>query len=250
MDLTTRPSCMKLILYLLRNILLDDFSEYNAKSYQHETRTALLNLFNFAYDHEVRLAARMVLDYVSAHMAVSSNDCRRMVPFRRRNDDKNAAHTAAGRMTIGLLEWQRGADPMTEHMAILSGATRAYEVPSEPHRPLAWSIASDGGDGTYEMLSDYRMPAPIHDLFVNDLHRRYFQVLNRRALADTDVTGRNATNTEMFAGSPSYLITAGGSPARHAIDPYYFGILMPGAGPAARRGRADLVHAHWTERRQ
>jgi hypothetical protein len=222
------PTCMDLVLYLLRNILLDDFSEYNAKSYQHETRTALLNLFNFAYDHEVRLAARMVLDYVSAHMAVSGNDCRRMVPFRRRNEGKNVTHTAAGRMLIGLLEWQRGADPLTEHMAMLSGATRAYEVPAEPLRPLPWSIASGGSDAAYEVLSDYRMPAPIQDLFVNDLHRRFFQVLNRRELEDMEVTGRNATNSETFAGSPSYLITAGGSPGPFAINPYFWVILPSG----------------------
>lgn len=233
---SSRQSCLDLVLYLLRNILLDDFSEYNAKSYQHETRTALLNLYNFAYDHEVRLATRMVLDYVSAHMAVSGNDCRRMVPFRRRNEQKNSAHTAAGRMTIGLLEWQRGADPMTEHMAMLSGATRAYEVPTEPHRPLSWSIGSGGGDATYEMLSDYRMPAPIHDLFVNDSHRRFFQVLNRRELEDTEVTGRNATDSEMFAGSPSYLITAGGSPSPFAIDPYFW-VYLP-SGQDQQRGVA------------
>jgi hypothetical protein len=224
------------VLYLLRNILLDDFSEYNAKSYQHETRTALLNLFNFAYDHEVRLAARMVLDYVAAHMAVSSNDCRRMVPFRRRNEGKNVTHTPAGRMTVGLLEWQRGADPMTEHMSMLSGAMRAYEVPSEPFRPLRWSVGSGGSDATYEMLSDYRMPVPIHDLFVNDLHRRFFQVLNRRELHDVEVTGRNATNSETFAGSPSYLITAGGSPGPFAIDPYFW-VYLPG-GQDQQRGVA------------
>lgn len=232
----SRPSCTDLVLYLLRNILLDDFSEYNAKSYQHETRTALLNLFNFAYDHEVRLGARMVLDYVSAHMVVSGNDCRRMVPFRRRNEGKNSSRTAAGRMTIGLLEWQRGADPMTEHMAMLSGATRAYEVPAEPQRPLPWSIGSGGGEATYEMLSDYRLPPPIHDLFVNDSHRRFFQVLNRRELDDVEVTGRNATNSEVFAGSPSYLITAGGSPGPFAIDPYFW-VFLP-SGQDQQRGVA------------
>lgn len=229
-------SCLDLLLYLLRNILLDDFSEYNAKSYQHETRTALLNLFNFAYDHEVRLAARMVLDYVSAHMAVSANDCRRMVPFRRRNDGTNATHTADGRMTIGLVESQRGADPMTDHMAMQTGATRTYEVPSEPQRPLPWTIAADGGDATDEMLSDYRMPLPIHDLFVNDAHRRFFQVLNRRDLDPIAVTGRNATNSETFAGSPSYLITAGGSPAPFAIDPYVL-VYLP-SGQDQQRGVA------------
>jgi hypothetical protein len=220
------PTCMDLLLYLLRNILLDDFSEYNAKSYQHETRTALLNLFNFAYDHEVRLAARMVLDYLSARLAVSSNDCRRMVPFRRKNEGRNVARTAAGRMAVGLVD-STGADPMTEHMAMLSGATRAYDVRAEPHRPLPWSIASGGGDGMLDMLSDYRMPTPIHDLFVNDLHRRFYQVLNRRPLGPVEVTGRNATNSEGFAGSPGYLITAGGAPAPHAIDPYFLFVLTP-----------------------
>jgi hypothetical protein len=222
------PSCMDVILYLLQNILLDDFSEYNAKSYQHETRTALLNLYNFAYDHEVRLAARMALDYISAHMAVSSNDCRRMVPFRRRNEIKNSAHTVAGKMVISLLDWQLGADPMTEHMAMLSGATRAYETPSDPFRPLDWSIASDGGDSTFEVLSDYRLPTPIHDLFVNDRHRRFFQFLHRSILNDIDVTGRNVDNWEIFASSPSYLITAGGEPGAHAINPYFEGYLPKG----------------------
>jgi hypothetical protein len=61
---------------LLRNYLRDDFAEYNAKPYQTETGRALLNLCSYAYDAEVRLGARMVLDYISAHIAVSSNDLR------------------------------------------------------------------------------------------------------------------------------------------------------------------------------
>ncbi|MEJ7680531.1 MAG: hypothetical protein WKG06_22300 [Segetibacter sp.] len=52
------PSCTGLVLYLLRNILRDDFSEYNAKPYQTQTRSALLNLYSYAYDHEVRLLLR------------------------------------------------------------------------------------------------------------------------------------------------------------------------------------------------
>ena len=82
-------TCTNLLLFLLRNFLIDDFSEYNAKSYQTETRNALRNLCSYAYDHQVRLAARMVLDYISAKIAVSSCDLRRMVPFRRVNEGKN-----------------------------------------------------------------------------------------------------------------------------------------------------------------
>ena len=81
------PSCYSLLLSQLRNIMIGGFSEYNAKNYQSETRWALLNLCTYAYDHEVRLGARLVLDYISAHIAVSSNNLRRLVPFRRRLDD-------------------------------------------------------------------------------------------------------------------------------------------------------------------
>ena len=67
------------------------FRNTTRRAISEETRGALLNLCSYAYDHEVRLAARMVLDYISARMAVSSNDLRRMVPFRRRNEGDNVA---------------------------------------------------------------------------------------------------------------------------------------------------------------
>jgi hypothetical protein len=31
---------------------------------------------------------------------------------------------------------------------------------------------------------------------------------------------RNCDNMEIYAGSPSYLITAGGEPGGYAVDPY------------------------------
>ena len=215
------PTCMRLMLYLLRNILLDDFSEYNAKNYQNETRWALQNLTSYAYDHEVRLAARMVLDYISAHIAVSSCDLRRMVPFRRRNESKNVTTLSGGAMDLGLLDYQFGADPMTETFAMLAGNTRAYQT------DIGFFIPNNGGDSTRVMQSDYRLPPSIHDLFVNDLSRRFYQRLHRTEQEDTEVTRRNCDNYEIYAGSPSYLITAGGTAAKHAIDPYLLGILPP-----------------------
>ena len=220
-------SCTSLMLSLLRNILRDDFSEYNAKNYQNEVRSALLNLCDFAYDHEVRLAARMVLDYVSAHVAVSSNDLRRLVPFRRRNQGKNVTRFN-GHMLVGLLSMTAGADPLTQRFAILAGNTRAYEAHANPLEP-PWSIKTNEGDGNqaaFDALSDYRLPPLIHDLFVTDEHRRFFQRLHRTKQDDPDVTGRNCDNFEIFAGSPSYLITAGGSPAPHAIDAKVLGIVF------------------------
>jgi hypothetical protein len=231
-----RPHCTDLVLTLLRNILRGDFSEYNAKPYQTETRTALLNLHDFAYDHEVRLAARMVLDYVSAHVAVSSNDLRRMVPFRRRNEPPYNATiqppiyfgTAPPRlvvdesfMDVGLLDVSAGADPMAQNFAIQAGNTRAYEAPSEGPPYLPWSIRTDlnnGNNAVFEALSDYRLPSAIHDLFVNDMSRQYFQTLHRTVKTDERERGGNCDNYEIYAGSPSYLITAGGEPATYAVD--------------------------------
>ena len=213
-------SCAFLLLDLLQRILRDDFSEYNAKNYQGETRWALLNLCSYAYDHEVRLAARMVLDYLSAHFAVSSNDLRRMLPFRRRNESDHGrnAHNAQGFMTAGTLAWGDGADTMGATFAVLAGNLRAFEASS-------WSIWDPGGDQVIDALSDYRIPPSIHDLFVNDLHRRFHQRLHRTVRGDDDEVGgnRNCDNMEIYAGSPSYLITAGGAPATYAIDPYFLG---------------------------
>ncbi|MGI8702536.1 MAG: hypothetical protein ACR2JU_15290 [Nocardioidaceae bacterium] len=222
-------TCTSVLLVLLRNVLRGDFSEYNSKPYQAETRWALLNLCTYAYDSEVRLASRMVLDYVSAHVAVSSNDLRRMVPFRRRNEGAQVSHDSGGSMTIGLLEVgdpHRGADPLTTYFAIQAGNTRGYEVPYRG-RPWPWGIHDGGSDVTIEAVSDYRLPPSIHDLFVNDRHRRFFQRLHRVARSDEMGGNRNCDNMEIYAGSPSYLITAGGSPSGYAVDPDVAGKIKP-----------------------
>jgi hypothetical protein len=219
----SRPNCTDQVLGLLRNQLRNDFAEYNAKNYQEETRHALLNLCSYAYDAEVRLGARMVLDYISAHIAVSSNDLRRMVPFRRRNEGLNVRQNpdAPGFMDISLLD-AHGADPMPAHFALLAGNTRAYHMPntrvwpddSTGARPWSWAITPNfASELTLGALSDYRLPPSIHDLFVNDLHRRFFQRLHRHRLLEEPGQQRNCDNMEIYAGSPSYLITAGGKPA-------------------------------------
>ena len=228
----TPGSCAFLLLDLLQRILRDDFSEYNAITYQRETRWALVNLCNYAYDHEIRVAARMVLDYIATHFVVSTNDLRRLVPFRRRNEYKKNARDDQGFMTRTILDPQDDADPMGPVFAILAGNVRAYEKKQTPPA-RDWSIRADGdgGDEVIDALSDYRLPPSIHDLFVNDLHRRFYQRLHRTVRDDEAEVGghRNCDNMEIYASSPSYLITAGGAPAPYAIDPYFLGIPVPGS---------------------
>jgi hypothetical protein len=221
----SRPNGMDHILGLLRNQLRDDFAEYNAKPYQEETRHALLNLYSYAYDAEVKLAAGMVLDYVSAHVAVSSNDLRRMVPFRRRNEKDNVQQIPddGGFLDVSLTDGP-GTDPISAHFAVLAGNTRAYRQPNPPGRPWAWAISSNFSDeNVLEAIGDYRLAPSVHDLFVNDLHRRFYQRLHRHLLLEEPGQQRNCDNMEICAGSPSYLITAGGKPAIWVI-PGDFGL--------------------------
>jgi hypothetical protein len=215
-------SCFSLLLSQLRNMIRGDFSEYNAKNYQSETRWALLNLCTYAYDHEVRLGARMVLDYISAHIAVSTNDLRRLVPFRRRLTDANSAHLPNGFMTVGLLSHDAG-DPMASYFALQAGNIRAHELP-HASGPALFGIPESGSDLAMEVLSDYRIPPSIHDLFVNDRHRRFFQRLHRTR-RDEVGGNRNCDNMEIYASSPSYLITAGGAPALWAVDPSLHAVI-------------------------
>jgi hypothetical protein len=238
----SRPTCLDQVLGLLRNYLRDDFAEYNAKNYQEETRHALLNLSTYAYDGEVRLGARMVLDYISAHIAVSSNDLRRMVPFRRRNEGINVQPIAnePRHLDVSLLD-AHGADPMSGQFALLAGNTRAYQRPNNrvwpgensAARPWRWAITPNfSSELTLGAVSAYRLPPSIHDLFVNDLHRRFFQRLHRHPLEEPGQQ-RNCENMEIYSGSPSYLITAGGKPAPYVIPGYLgFGFQRQNLGVA------------------
>jgi hypothetical protein len=218
------PSCYELVLELLHRMVKGDFSEYNAKNYQEETRHALLNLHAYAYDHAVRLAAGMVLDYLAARMAVSSSDLRRMVPFRRRYEGGNAAHDADGFMSVPLLSTP-GADPMGAYYAVQAGTTRSCVARPDAFR-VEWGIIGGRQDLAQEALSEYRLPPVVHDLFANDRHRRFFQRLHRRPVPGESGGHRNADVTEINAASPSYLITAGGEPSDFAIDPRVFGFML------------------------
>lgn len=181
----------------------------------------------------------MVLDYISAHIAVSSSDLRRMVPFRRRNEfpnNRTLDPPSTGFMNVGLSDSALGADPMVENFAIQAGNMRAFEKPNytlipgdiNPARPRPWAIASNGRAMTMEAVSNYRLPHSINDLFVNDRHRRFFQRLHRVPHYEEVASGRNCDNMEIYASSPSYLITAGGSPAPWAVFPHIAEVVEPG----------------------
>lgn len=188
------------ILAALQGFLINDFQEYNARPYEDMDMSALLNLATYAYDDRVRLGARMVLDYVSAKIAVSSSDLRRAAPFRRRNESPHYGPTLPGGSFLGspLDNYVGGfePDPQTGFYALLAGNTATFGGSVVGN--FNWEMVHAG-------LCDYRIPSPILDLFVNNSHRRFYQYLQHGA-------GNGEFGDELYAGSPSYLITAGGRP--------------------------------------
>jgi hypothetical protein len=189
------------ILSALLGFLLNDFQEYNARPYQDMDMSALLNLASYAYDDRVRLAARMVLDYLSAKVAVSSSDLRRAPPFRRRNEIEHYGPVIpGGNFLASPLDSGGEADPQTAFYALLAGNTGTFPG-GQLSQNFNWEMVHAG-------LCDYRISSSILDLFVNDPHRRFYQYLQHDA-------GNNEFADELYAASPSYLITAGGHPTTY-----------------------------------
>jgi hypothetical protein len=175
----------------LQNFLKNDFIEYNARPYQDYTMSALLNLYSYTSAHSpsasrVKTAARMVLDYLMAKVAVSSNDSRRSVTYRRK----------ASYNTPGFIDGH--IDPQNAFSMAFAGTTDMVGTGTLPGN-FAWEMQWAG-------LSEYRVPDAVLDLMVNRPHRVFFQRFHHHATAD-----------EIYAGSPSYLISSGG---RHAKPAY------------------------------
>jgi hypothetical protein len=175
------------MLQLMNHLLNDDFIEYNARSYQDYSITAIQNLYSYAYNGSVKLAAQMLLDYVSAKVAVSSNDARRNVTYRRRAS------------SYGTDMLSQKADPQVPRILELAGDTDILSAgpgPRSVDASYGWMMMRAG-------ISDYRIPEPILDLLVNKSHRTFYQ-------------GFHHYTDELYAGSPSFLLTAGGHYATFA----------------------------------
>ncbi len=207
----------------LHSILITDFIEYNAHPYSRQSTTAIQNLYSYTTDPRVRTAAKMVLDYVSAKIAVSSIDARRSVPYRRKKeyyDDRFFQHPDANMLRSILLAGN------TKVLGEVADGFYAGQC-TDPQTGIRSSCKWWGGiyapaNFALEMLmagmSSYRIPDPILDLIVNPAHRVLYQ-------------GFQHYGEELYAGSTSYLISAGG---RYAPSAY----TVAGVGKADDIGLA------------
>jgi hypothetical protein len=89
-----------------------------------------------------------------------------------------------------------------------------------------------------EALTEYRLPPSIHDLLVNDTHRRFYQKVHRTAHPEETGGHRNCDSWEVSAGSPSYMMTAGGTPCDYAISPRFAGIPIRAEDNRQQKGLA------------
>jgi len=164
----------------LQKIFHRDFLEYNSRPYSRYTIIDLQNLYDFAQDPRVRTAAWMVLDYISAKVAVSTNDQRRNPPYRRHFSDYRDSMFSSR------------ADPVVGRFNIYLAPTVAM---SEMRPP------STVGGAASEMVlaagSSYDPPRFILDLMIDPSHRTFYQRLQHAGF-------------EIYASDPEFLITAQG----------------------------------------
>ena len=156
------PPLADWILQRLRTILKEDFVEYDSRNYEDYSLPAVMNLASYSYDDRVRLAARMVLDYVSAKVAVSSNDLRRSAPFRRRNEEQRWGPIITnGFLGSPLLvnapnpsatDKPFEPEPQTAFYALLAGNTAMIRLP-ELRFDFKWEMVNAG-------LRDYGSKKP------------------------------------------------------------------------------------------
>jgi hypothetical protein len=165
---------------------------------------------------------------------VSSNDLRREPPFRRRNEVQHWGPFKTNELVLRspLLVPSTydddvdptqlySPDPQGTWYAMLAGNTQL----------LLNGSAVTTGPGNFALamvtagLHDYRVPAPILDLFVNNTSRRFYQRFHHGHII-RDTNSQDSAD-ELYAASPSFLITAGGHPTECAYRPVVLGQDSP-----------------------
>jgi hypothetical protein len=118
-DITKNKSA-EWMLELLGQTLQHDFVEFNSRPYQRMSVISLLNLYDlvcrFSCDGDrlkLKIAARAILDHLSAKFAVSNSSLRRWVPYRRHDDERDGFYALARSASENGL-YQKDADFQTQ----------------------------------------------------------------------------------------------------------------------------------------
>jgi hypothetical protein len=167
------------LLIHLQEFFKHHFDEFNSRPYQVYTVKAIGNIHSFAHEKRVKLAAEMLLNYLSALWAVQSNQGRRSVPFRRQPQFADLTTLIEG-------------DGEMARFALLAGNFPYLHNQVYEGKLIYGAHAQMGA-----LTQDYRVPDLLLDLIINPQSKRYFQKIHHQGV-------------EIYSSSPSYLISAGG----------------------------------------
>ncbi|MEV4067843.1 tetratricopeptide repeat protein, partial [Nonomuraea dietziae] len=189
-----------------------DFLEFNSRPYSRLTMHAIMNLYEFDRDRDerIRTAAKILLDYVMAKFAVSSTRGRRISPFRRLQENIN--HPDAQNE---LLLRSVGNDQLVGLFLPYVGLIDREGTPVDRF-PDSWA-----GVSLISALSTYRPPPAVYSLAMTkygpethslgDSYTFVQHIFNHgkrpRLRGSVDIP---EGGVEIYAHSPSFLLTAGG----------------------------------------
>jgi hypothetical protein len=230
----------------MHGIARGDFIEYNAKPYQRYSLTALLNLRDFAHDHDLRTGADLLLQSAFAKAAVGSSQSRRVVPFRRllstEKEELEGPGTEGDHRHRRLLDMTLAADHQTAYLLTFAGQTGA--LPG--HKASIGSIA----EMIYPVSSQFVPDESLIDLAINKskgIEQRFHH-----------------GGWEAYSAGFGYVISAGGVEAGFAY-PALLGpikipptialrdkvnedrgaalptVLIPNGGPGSGQARTDFL---------
>jgi hypothetical protein len=182
-----RGNLRRHLLRVMHQAMSKGFFEFNANVYQRFTMHALDNLHSFSRDPAVADAAACLLDYLSAAFAFQSFGSLRYGPYRRSSEVYMDSTLVNRDAACSFFAVQSGAFPWSADPA------KGFWARNTAHASLA----------LYSVLLKYRVPAPILH-YMQDRPAEYRAEI-RSAYANG---GRRAT--EIYYGSPTHLLTAGG----------------------------------------
>ncbi|HEY2972452.1 MAG TPA: hypothetical protein VGJ48_08065 [Pyrinomonadaceae bacterium] len=185
----------------LQKYLQNDFWEFNSRIYSRFVALALQNLYEFSADPDVKKAAKIVLDYLSAKFAVTSNGSRRAGPFRRHNDNRDKSPL-----------FDEFSDAETWRFLMLTGD--ALMLGSLPPGKEEEILGKESYTLVTAALGRYRVPELLLDLMLmpeatppaTSLPNRYLQLIRHGAWDH----GYGDPAMEITFSSNKYLITGGG----------------------------------------
>ena len=190
------------LLRRMQRIMATDFEEYNAIPYQRYSLTALMNLYDFAEDAQVKEAARLVLDRQLAKFAVSNSQGRRLAPFRRLME--KVEPVAAGR--TGTV-WPLSDYDFTSALAMQYFGDATHLAEGRAHRYAAMPMM-------YATVTGYRPDAVIFDIAQRRPEGIWFHEFGHAGV-------------ERYARGRGFLLAAGGEEADYANKIEAAGFSLP-----------------------